>query len=426
MKKLLIAFVVLGVLFGIGMSQAEAAKPISECPKGFVCNPFASNQYGVTAKVDGQPKLSLSYDSKQQEAVLRASINVTIKGGTVDTYIEQYVSVGLVNQSGEQNWYAQMSQQLVPKSNVQTVNGLYNKLYVIPAGKKASFEAIVLYNPKIMFAGTYSVIANGFVGYTDTNFMNGFKLGVDGKASKPVTIVGEVTPYIKGYSPGDLLAGQEVTLYGSRLNTGIVYIDDNIPVNQSKVAVDGSAITFTVPQLSPGTHYLYMQSAQGASNVIWFKITSLIWIEPSSTYIQGYEGELISANFSAYNAYGKGTGFDWQTEGMPSTINFSKTGPVTAQLFSSSTPGGKYTFKVIATSPDYPGEFGVSEVTVGIVGRVVCPVGYTCLPVAPTTPQPISCPSGYTCTSSNPVKPIVRQTMTVWDALKLFYSPLFK
>ena len=80
------------------------------------------------------------------------------------------------------------------------------------------------------------------------------------------------SPYIQSLSPTSGPAGTVVTVYGSgfTFSNTLLFNGSVLPVN----SINGTTLSFTVPNLSAGTYSLYVQNSNGTSNQLSFSITS--------------------------------------------------------------------------------------------------------------------------------------------------------
>ena len=260
-------------------------KPI-KCPPGYTCTPNPAPANDITARVTGNPKLALTYDSNHKEALLTATFDVTVDGGTTGTYISQYPYSYFQDSNGGYAYGNGMTSMVSPKTKADLVVGVYgNTFYHVSPKQKVQFTVVMTIDPKVLFAGSYSAVLGGLIGYPTTDYSQaGYVINVNSMTNR-VTIVGETSSYIGSINPNQAYVGQQVTLTGQRLNLGGVYIDGSVfpPSNTStNVAVDGTSLTFTVPALSTGWHIITVNSPEGMSNGVGLEVIS------TSTCPSGY------------------------------------------------------------------------------------------------------------------------------------------
>jgi hypothetical protein len=223
-------------------------------------------------------KLALTYDAQNQEASLAAQFEVIIKAGNESLTFDS------------NSFYVSGASQVVLKS----VNGQVNTLpYTLPAGKEARFLILASNNPKIMFAGQYSMSVRDI--YPSTISGNKVYIQVGENQTNTVTIIGEVSPYITGVT-NPATAGQQFKITGQRLNGVVIFIDGAVQYNlPNVVAPDGTTLIFTLPStIQDGFHMLQVKNEDtGASNIVWFESVGGPVVPPQTiTIISPNGGEI--------------------------------------------------------------------------------------------------------------------------------------
>ena len=226
------------------------------------------------ATVVGTPTLKLTYDSTNKEAALTLSATIKIIAGSNDFRIAVNNAFfgTLINSSGQYGNGNDQTRNVVAPSNIQIVGDDVTSIrsYVVPAGQTASFVANEVFNPKQMFAGSYSGT------FTNVGIANGTSLTslvIPQNKSAPVTIVGETSPYITK-TESLITPGKIMTLTGERL-TGItsVFVDKQ-SVSTTGLISSGSSMSFILPTtIFAGQHSLQVSNANGASNMVNFIVT---------------------------------------------------------------------------------------------------------------------------------------------------------
>jgi hypothetical protein len=229
----------------------------------------------ATARVIGNPKLVLTYDSNKKEAQLAATFTVSVDGGTNGVYVSSYVPISFVDSKGTNYWAnSQKDAPLDPITKLDKQTDQYGQVYYkVPAHRQANFFASATVDPKQLFAGTYHASIPLLIGYNSLTDFNGSKyIPVDANTTNSVTIVGEVSPYITTISPGQVKAGDQMTISGQRLSASSLLIDGvetNVTVS---TASNASQFIFTVPALTAGGHTLSLKNVNGMSNSFWFQV----------------------------------------------------------------------------------------------------------------------------------------------------------
>ncbi len=240
----------------------------------------------ATASVNGTPSLALAYDSAQQEVLLRATYNVSVKAGSQNVNIYSNAPISSLYDQNSNPVYAgsQRVESFSPINNNAVTNlsddsGV--KMYGVAAGKTVEFKAVVTINPKVLFAGTYNSKLLALYANLGNSGSNGFKLNVPANQTNNKTIVGEVSPYITGVTSvsGQILAGQKIVVNGKRLldtKPVQIIIDGSFAVNSSIVdgSKDGTTLFFVLPStITSGYHYLTVTTSKGSSNTASFTVS---------------------------------------------------------------------------------------------------------------------------------------------------------
>ncbi|HTK33227.1 MAG TPA: hypothetical protein VL335_01620 [Candidatus Paceibacterota bacterium] len=277
-----------GAVMGVGASDASinAAAAVTslsvtnnksiKCPAGYTCIPNPVPFSDVTAKVTGDPKLVLTYDSNNKEALLTAKFNVTVDGGKNGVYVYQYPYISFHDASGNNSYVnTQRNLPLLPVTKMEMKTDSYGQVvYWVAPNRQAKFIALGSVNPKSLLSGSYTASLDVLIGENSLTSPSGFKIPVSQNQTNSKTIIGETSPYISSISPYQANAGDKVTIYGQRLNAGTVYIDGAV---MSGVfvgsALDGTAMWFNIPStLATGWHILTVSNADGMSNGVGLEI----------------------------------------------------------------------------------------------------------------------------------------------------------
>ena len=180
--------------------------------RGPVVPPVASSTIAVASS-----SLALSYDSAGGEVVLTAVFKVAVTAGATSpiTLYTSPFSPYFINKDG-QSAYAnsyKVSTQIVSGTVTNGTDQNGNPTYVIATGQTVVFSVTTTQNPKEMFAGVYWAQLRGANSPTPNSIPS-----VSGNnTTNPVTIVGEVSPYIQSVSEVNTL-DDIVVIKGVRFN----------------------------------------------------------------------------------------------------------------------------------------------------------------------------------------------------------------
>jgi hypothetical protein len=269
------------------------------CPAGYICTPTTPvppvpvpspvPTTGATVTVNGQPTLTLTYDSAQKESALTATFNVTVNGGTTGINIykigggAQFIDQKGVSYSANSISFAKLTPQN-PVIGIGTDN--YGQtFFIVPAGHNMGFQAVVTADPRQLFAGTYHSSLISIWANPSKDINNSFNLQVPANNTNSKTIIGEVSPYISSINPSIVSAGQTITLSGQRLS-----VRDAISIDNNSVRLDvgggQTSLSFIVPSLTNGYHSIQVTDAvTGASNQVSFQFQSATTTPVSGTQI---------------------------------------------------------------------------------------------------------------------------------------------
>lgn len=208
-------------------------------------------------------RLSIGYGIVGGEANLSGLFTVTVEARENDIYIAEN-AVGTVVEDGKHQSYPTTQRILY----VNKANFTYPIL--IKAGTKAELSVVANFNPKAMFAGTYSARVYGLKTGKNLETFN----KVVGESSNPVTIIGEVSPYITDVTT-PIAQGARIDIYGLRFLGSSITIDGRAVSPADQSIADG-LISFTAKSelLSPGYHTIKLTNPKGDSNSKGFEITS--------------------------------------------------------------------------------------------------------------------------------------------------------
>ena len=279
---------VLMLVFSI-VSVGSAQQVFAQIASSTTSSPVSD----ATARIVGDPSLSLAYNSSFHEASLTASFKITINGGTtgVNIYKNSAAPISFADQKG--SFYTLSSESTTFKAldKVDTVTDNYGQeAFVVPAGKSRDFRITSSVNPGQLFAGTYTgSIQLALEAVVGTNVSNAFKLPISisqgsKNSTNKVTIVGEVMPFITSVT-NPVVAGQSLTITGLRLKgysvfgsdagKSKVFLDNAMITSSVDFAKDGTSAKFTVPaSFAQGSgHTIYISnSVTGISNTASFQV----------------------------------------------------------------------------------------------------------------------------------------------------------
>jgi hypothetical protein len=287
-----------------------------------------------------------------------------------------------------------------------TVDAYGRTVFMVSPGQTVSFTAIASANPKQMFAGSYVASVNSVYGDPIPPTTDGASVfaNVSASQSNPVTIIGEVSPYISSVTPNIVSSGQTITLSGQRLGVRDAVSIDN---NSVRLNIGGgqTSLSFIVPSLTNGYHSVQITDAvTGASNQVSFQVQAS---SPTSCYVFSTNLTIGSTGVDvvALQTWLMGNGFD-----IPA-LSQSRTqrgyyGATTA------TAVAKYQASVGIPATGYFGPAtraalnGSCTPATPVPPISVCPAGYTCV-YTPGTPAQGNCPAGYVCTINTSAQPYI-------------------
>jgi hypothetical protein len=246
---------------------------------------------GVSMTVDSTA-LSLQYGSDGKESQLIANFSIGVTAPTMNDITVYGPTVTAKDGTGR--YQIQGANVFTPATSLsQTAD----KGYVIPAGQTARFKVTTFFNPQVMFAGSYYASISALPyreGSQDPSYLN-----APTNQTSSVVIIGERSPYINSVTTP---ISPEKTMYikGVRLNGAQVHIDG---VSLSNVVitgpVDGSSLSFTLPNLTNGWHSLQVvNSLTGASNIIKFEVINTITTTPTQVQEPTISTKLVSATIA--------------------------------------------------------------------------------------------------------------------------------
>ncbi|MDQ2932852.1 MAG: peptidoglycan-binding protein [bacterium] len=339
------------------------------------------------AVVVGKPTLALKYDANKKESELVGNFRVSVDGGINGVYVSEYPGIGLKLNGQYIGVNSITVVPMVPASNVGKVTDTYGRtFYFVGPNKKVLFQSVARVSPSQMFAGSYTMSLVSLVLENKLNDEAPYKIEVPSNSTNAQVIIGEVSPYISSVT-SPIKVGEKMTVTGQRMNGAGIFINSESLANVMIVGtIDGTSLSFTLPQLPAGNYSLYVKNdVTGQSNTIRFEVTG----DVSGCYTftlnlsLGSTGQDVAALQSYLIAHGymiatSTTGyFGAETEAavmrLQTALNMPATGfvgPITRAHLNMCNP----------------------------IVVVTCPVGYICEPVPPTTPQVENCPVGYTCT----------------------------
>ncbi|MEI6057451.1 MAG: peptidoglycan-binding protein [bacterium] len=376
--------------------------------------------------ISGSPTLALTYNSAQRESALTATTNFSVNGGAQGINIYgNGAPVGFVDQNGNTSGRSISNQVTSTNSTpvVTTTDSYGQTLLIIPAGQTVNFRSIVTANPQQMFAGTYHASFQGIMANYSTIGANQNILSAPSNSSNSITIVGELSPYIKSVMT-PVVAGQAMTITGQRLSNGSILIDNAAILNSTITrSTDGTSVSVALPiSINPGQHYVTISDPQtGLSNSVGFTVTGNTAQTPiisggtfPTTLSVGQNGTW-SVNASDPQNGSLSYSVDWgDTSSCP--VGYTCASAPTRMSIQTSTFTHSYsaagTYTVTFTVRNSAGLSAQTSATVTVGSVVVtppCPVGYICSvvggvqPVCPSgytcTPVTVNCPAGYTCTT---------------------------
>ena len=252
-----------------------ATAPISgplRCPTGNNCRGQSSFSSDVSVYIDGMPNLTLGYDPVAKQSILTANFNVDVNGGKNGVTILQYASVNFINQNQLVTYANSYTNYPLVASPGQQIalgkDSFGDPVFVIAPGQKVVFKARATIYPSQIPGGVYRATVSDLTGISSSTAQPWYSISVAPNQTNQVTIVGETGPYISSISPYQANVGDRVTLFGQRFNGSLIYIDGALlssfgTTSAVTASVDGTSLSFVVPQLSAGWHIVTVASSTG-------------------------------------------------------------------------------------------------------------------------------------------------------------------
>ncbi len=367
-------------------------------PAGYTCTPNPSPASGVTAKVTGDPKLVLTYDSNNKEALLTAKFNVTVDGGKNGVYVYQYPFISFRDALGNYSYSnTQRNLPLLPVSKLDKKTDSYGQeVYWVAPNKQAKFIAIGSVNPKSLLSGSYTASLDVMIGESSLTNPVGFKIIVNQNQTNSKTIIGETSPYISYASPYQANVGDKVDIYGQRLNSGTVYVDgvvlSGVTIGSS---LDGTALWFSIPSSIPvGWHIVTVGNSEGISNGVGLEVLS------TSSMVR-----VLSPNGGEALFTGKSYPISW-TSSKPVQIDLERKLPTDSQFWNIGT---------IATNQPASGSYNWNVSAMDTTGKIIADAQYKIIVGSGFasgdgladesddyfTISTLTCPVGYVCTTTS-------------------------
>lgn len=220
----------------------------------------------IVAKVT-PGKLALAYDGNKEESALTAPFEVSIKAGANDLVFgkESFSVAAHRNNTGDASYGI---------ADIEKIDGKVPATlpYTLKAGKTAVFSVKASFNPKLMFAGSYSS-SLWWVAATRGGTQKEL-IQIPKNETNSVVIVGETSPFISGVTnPAE--AGKSFKITGERLFGVSILIDGASLAGVSRTeAPDGTSVEFILPAtLTSGFHLISVKSdATGGSNTVYFDV----------------------------------------------------------------------------------------------------------------------------------------------------------
>ena len=211
---------------------------------------------------------------KEEEVALVANFAVDLKAGSEDQRVgkQGYFRIRATNGT-HTVWPVDVTNS--KPSNVEEDTN--SSMYIIRAGTTARFKVEARFNPKIMFAGAYRASLDGVSVQNDTNGWT--YLQAPTNQTKPVVIVGEVSPYINSIAPATISSNQTVTISGVRFadSGNIISLINTSSWTETATITAGSkdngqTIQF-VPNVPIGDYLVsILHPTTGRSNSIWISV----------------------------------------------------------------------------------------------------------------------------------------------------------
>ncbi|MDE1940725.1 MAG: S8 family serine peptidase [Patescibacteria group bacterium] len=217
--------------------------------------------------------LALQYDPSGHEATLVATFKVDVSAGSADLIIPAYFPFNLYATDGRDIMSDQEQFALPPGVTSDNLRD------TIPAGSTAEFTVTMKMNPKIMFPGSYKAILDRMWTIDPLGRYNYISVPTP-NSTDPVTIIGELSPYIFSIAPNPVPADQPVTVTGVRFVTsGMNQITLTDPRSQASAtryaqSSDGKSMRF-VPNADPGYYNVQVVNQKtGNSNMVPLQVTA--------------------------------------------------------------------------------------------------------------------------------------------------------
>ncbi|MCC2630813.1 MAG: hypothetical protein K0S38_622 [Candidatus Paceibacter sp.] len=251
-------------------------------------------QIGVNVKKN---ELNLQYDSANKESALIGNMVVEIIGGDSDVTIPPYAF----------NMYADSPEGAIMNVASIILQGSGVRLdpnlgvYIVPARATSTFTIQANFPLKTMFAGTYKAHLHE-VWYNDSKSKQ-----ANPNESNPVTIIGEVSPYITNIT-SPIATNLQATISGSRFEptSKVIFIDTQKlqpSITAMLPSTNGNQINF-IPGNSgvvPGVYQVQIiNDVTGGSNNVLLEVktsTRPDYRPPRPTYRPAGRVQGISTNF---------------------------------------------------------------------------------------------------------------------------------
>lgn len=218
------------------------------------------------------PSIKLTYGSNREESLVTI-FKVKIDAGSEDQMV--------VNSRAFNSYLKSSDNKTIGGDQTYTVSGDFKsegEFYIIEEGNTAIFTVTTVFNPKKMFAGSYYGVIDT-VRFGDSQNPLFFTIPTP-NTTKPVTIIGEVSPYINSVSHKSIPADQEVILEGVRfaLTGNVLTLTNNKSGGEIKMTLKsvniGKEIQF-VPNVPEGDYSIQVKHpVTGSSNIVYLQVTA--------------------------------------------------------------------------------------------------------------------------------------------------------
>ncbi|MSU55066.1 MAG: DUF4214 domain-containing protein [Candidatus Taylorbacteria bacterium] len=239
---------------------------------GGTTQPLSPLLVDASITINGSPRLELTYDSNNKESQLTATFNTTVTAGKSDlTLYTKSANASFFDQSNNSAYPNSLNMKVGVAAGEKT--DAYGRNYtVVPAGKSVQLTAVLTANPKQMFAGTYyaKLMHLNAKGSDINDVVN---IPVPAVQASPMTIVGEVSPYISTVTPSAI--NNIMIISGVRLDS----IADVVTIGTREFTPtgaygNGTGIQLIPTGLSAGSYPLFVTNLNlgreaGKSNVVW-------------------------------------------------------------------------------------------------------------------------------------------------------------